>query len=140
MTYDYSSPHRPGPNSPLSWVEECINRLVPKNSLNQAKLRKQILVGLNFYGIDYLPKKLIGEPIKGNDVIEIFEKYQPDFKWDKKWAEHSFSYKDKKSQDHLAFYPTLMSIAQRLQTILSRGTGVSIWEIGQGLNSFYSLF
>ncbi|CAH8499279.1 unnamed protein product [Schistosoma mattheei] len=120
MTYDYSSPHRPGPNSPLSWVEECINRLVPKNSLDQAKLRKQILVGLNFYGVDYLPKKLIGEPIKGNDVIEIVEKYQPNFKWEKKWAEHSFSYKDKKSQDHLAFYPTLMSIAQRLQAILSR--------------------
>nr|CAX69494.1 Chitinase domain-containing protein 1 precursor [Schistosoma japonicum] len=139
MTYDYSSPHRPGPNSPLNWVEECIDRLVPKNSMNQVKLRKQILVGLNFYGINYVPKKLVSEPVRGNEVVEIVTKYQPNFKWHKQWAEHSFSYRDTKSQDHLVFYPTLMSIAQRLQTILSKGTGVSIWEIGQGLHSFYSL-
>ncbi|CAH8478784.1 unnamed protein product [Schistosoma turkestanicum] len=93
MTYDYSLPHRPGPNSPLSWVEECIDRLVPKNSLNEAKLRKKILVGLNFYGVDYLPKKLTGEPVRGSEVIEIVEKYQSNFKWHEQWAEHSLSYR-----------------------------------------------
>ncbi|KAK4469505.1 hypothetical protein MN116_007050 [Schistosoma mekongi] len=139
MTYDYSSPHRPGPNSPLSWVEECIDRLVPENSMNQVKLRKQILVGLNFYGVNYVPKKLISEPVRGNEIVEIVTRYQPNFTWHKQWSEHSFSYRDAKSQDHLVFYPTLMSIAQRLQTILSKGTSVSIWEIGQGLHSFYSL-
>ncbi|CAH8839117.1 unnamed protein product [Trichobilharzia szidati] len=139
MTYDYSSP-RPGPNSPLNWVEACIQHLVPETSSNYLKLRQQILVGLNFYGMDYIISKAASNPVRGNEVVEVFQNHRPNFTWHKQWAEHSFSYKDNESQDHLVFYPTLLSISQRLQTVISMGTGVSIWEIGQGLHSFYSLF
>ena len=48
MTYDYSSPQRPGPNSPIQWVKKCVEILDPKNYH-----RSQILLGLNFYGYDY---------------------------------------------------------------------------------------
>ena len=48
MTYDYSSPQRPGPNSPISWVRKCVETLDP-----HSYHRSQILLGLNFYGYDY---------------------------------------------------------------------------------------
>ena len=42
----------PGPNSPHQWMKKCIETLVPEaNSPN----RKKILMGLNFYGNDYVP-------------------------------------------------------------------------------------
>lgn len=47
MTYDYSNIQRPGPNSPLKWVKECVNALVPNP---MSPLRKKLLIGLNFYG------------------------------------------------------------------------------------------
>merc|ERR1711874_80576 len=42
MTYDYSSPQRPGPNSPINWVRKCVETLDP-----HSYHRSQILLGLN---------------------------------------------------------------------------------------------
>ncbi|KFO84288.1 Chitinase domain-containing protein 1, partial [Buceros rhinoceros silvestris] len=60
MTYDYSTPHRPGPNSPLPWVRACVQVLDPNS-----KWRNKILLGLNFYGMDYSALGASGEPILG---------------------------------------------------------------------------
>ncbi|XP_073514797.1 chitinase domain-containing protein 1 isoform X2 [Phyllobates terribilis] len=61
MTYDYSNPHRPGPNSPISWVQACVQILDP-----ESKWRKKILLGLHFYGMDYSALGASGEPILGS--------------------------------------------------------------------------
>jgi chitinase domain-containing protein 1 len=61
MTYDYSTVQRPGPNSPIDWVRECIKILAPKAS---SPIRKKLLMGLNMYGFDYTPTG--GGPITGS--------------------------------------------------------------------------
>ena len=48
--WKFTSIFRPGPNSPIDWVERCVEELVPDpDSPN----RQKILLGLNFYGNDY---------------------------------------------------------------------------------------
>jgi len=42
--------YRPGPNSPVEWIKQCVEVLVPEKSSSK---RKKILLGLNFYGNDY---------------------------------------------------------------------------------------
>ena len=58
--------YRPGANSPESWMKECVETLVPdENSPN----RQKILLGLNFYGNDYVQGG--GGPIVGNQYVSF---------------------------------------------------------------------
>ncbi|MGH0136549.1 UNVERIFIED_CONTAM: hypothetical protein FKN15_034906 [Acipenser sinensis] len=60
MTYDFSSPGRPGPSSPVPWVRSCVQLLDP-----QSQWRSKILLGLNFYGMDFSAAGGGMEPVLG---------------------------------------------------------------------------
>eukprot|EP00761_Pharyngomonas_kirbyi_P008469 gb/GECH01008480.1/.p1 GENE.gb/GECH01008480.1/~~gb/GECH01008480.1/.p1 ORF type:complete len:418 (+),score=108.15 gb/GECH01008480.1/:1-1254(+) len=137
MTYDYSNPSSPGPNSPISWCRSSIEYLLQK-SKNKEKDASKILMGLNFYGNHYtLPQGGPG-PVLGDQFLELMEQHDDaTLEWDDAAKEHRLRFKTKNSKEHLVYYPSTTSIEERIQVAREFGVGVSIWEIGQGLDIFY---
>lgn len=134
MTYDYSSHQRnPGPTSPLNWVKECVEALAPDASNPH---RAKILLGLNFYGNHFTSGG--PEAILGNQFIDLIKSLKGKMKLDKDSVENYVEIKTK-SAKHTIYYPTLYSIKKRIQLAEELGTGLSIWELGQGLDYFYEL-
>uniref|UniRef100_A0A5K3FBQ6 Chitinase domain-containing protein 1 n=1 Tax=Mesocestoides corti TaxID=53468 RepID=A0A5K3FBQ6_MESCO len=138
MSYDYSNPYEPGENSPVEWIIRCIKSLAPEGAdlKRLATKRAKILVGLNFYGYDYVPSKKHGQAVLRNDVLGVVKSLNPTFKWHEKSAEHSLEYTDNEGQRHSMYFPTAYSIAKRVAIAEELGTGLSIWELGQGFDSF----
>ncbi|KAJ3262464.1 Chitinase domain-containing protein 1 [Chytriomyces hyalinus] len=135
MTYDYSTFENPGPNSPLPWVIKNVLRLCP----DATKDRSKILVGLNMYGNNYSPEEGHAT-VLGRDYVKALALLEPAIVWDDKFAEHRFSYKTQSGARHDVWYPSVTSIQARVEVIRELGAGVSLWEIGQGLDYFYDLF
>ncbi|ODM87187.1 Chitinase domain-containing protein 1 [Orchesella cincta] len=130
MTYDYSRPDRPGANSPIKWIQKCIEAL----SVDELD-REKFLIGLNFYGYQYTSTG--GQPIIGHEYLTALGKAKK-LEWSEDAEEHFFEVKDKGGRRTI-FYPTLMSIHRRIKLAEKLGCGLAIWELGQGLDYFYDL-
>ncbi|KOM52961.1 hypothetical protein LR48_Vigan09g162000 [Vigna angularis] len=141
MTYDFSNPHNPGPNAPLKWIQIVLKLLLGNSGSRAQSLTPKILLGLNFYGNDFSLSRDAGGggAIIGRDYLALLEKHRPELQWDKNSGEHFFIYNDDKDIRHAVFYPSLKSISLRLEEARSWGCGISIWEIGQGLDYFFDL-
>ncbi|XP_018052328.1 PREDICTED: chitinase domain-containing protein 1 [Atta colombica] len=133
MTYDYSNIQRPGPNSPFDWTRQCVELLAPEKNNHR---RSQILLGINFYGYNYTPEG--GRAILASEYLNILKSFKGKIQWDNSSKEHFFEPKLATGNGYV-FYPTLYSIKVRLELANELGTGISIWELGQGLNYFYDL-
>ncbi|XP_055595972.1 chitinase domain-containing protein 1 [Uranotaenia lowii] len=137
MTYDFSSVQRPGANAPLYWVKNAVEHICPDSADNLKEKRAKILLGLNLYGSDYTPNG--GQPIVGHQYLSLLKNLKGHLTHDEHDRENFFEVKTSNGR-HMVFYPTLYSINERLNLARKLGTGISLWELGQGLDYFYDLF
>lgn len=141
MTYDFSIARRqPGPNAPLPWMEFCAVEIRGPLSDEDFMLGEKLLLGLPFYGYD------MGDAVVGHSYLDLLKKHEPDVKFDSRSKEHFFIYLDTsvgadgqvQRNKRLVHFPTRFSIQQRLDLSHKVGVaGVAIWELGQGLPSFF---
>eukprot|EP01083_Nonionella_stella_P036521 99647_1 len=134
MSYDYSvNQGKQGANAPLDWVKGLIETVKEKTS---TKNEWRFMIGLNFYGYKY--SKTGTEAIIGDEVIELLRKYGDDYEW--KWDENVMEHYLVNEEDQIKiYYPTLKSIATRIELTSMYKVGVSIWELGQGMEYFTDL-
>eukprot|EP01147_Barroeca_monosierra_P009773 gene9773-1973_t len=136
-TYDYSSPTTAGPNAPYDWVEGSITTLL-NNAPDDHRITRKILLGLNFYGNLYTPSG--GRPIIGHEYIGLLSKAKGNLvmKWNAKAREHVIE-GNRANINLILYFPTLRSIQERVQLAQNLDVGICIWDIGQGLDSFFNL-
>ncbi|OIT38537.1 PREDICTED: chitinase domain-containing protein 1-like [Nicotiana attenuata] len=104
MTYDYSSPYNPGPNSPLKWIRSTLHLLAGAGSKGR-RLAEKIFVGINFYGNDFvLSKGLGGGPIISHEYLSLLEQHKPVIQWEEDSAEHFFLYSDNQQVQQVHVY------------------------------------
>lgn len=141
MTYDFSVPGmKAGPMAPLGWVRQIVKYLG-----KECGLGRKVLIGVNFYGVDFVQQKsgkggAVDQHVVGHEYISLLKEYKPEIVWLDEIGEHAFGYSRGKEQ-HVVFYPSRRSIGQRVALAESLECGgIAIWELGQGLNYFFDEF
>eukprot|EP00276_Gloeochaete_wittrockiana_P024699 CAMPEP_0184362276 /NCGR_PEP_ID=MMETSP1089-20130417/134033_1 /TAXON_ID=38269 ORGANISM="Gloeochaete wittrockiana, Strain SAG46.84" /NCGR_SAMPLE_ID=MMETSP1089 /ASSEMBLY_ACC=CAM_ASM_000445 /LENGTH=351 /DNA_ID=CAMNT_0026702289 /DNA_START=7 /DNA_END=1058 /DNA_ORIENTATION=+ len=128
MTYDYLDPKKQlaGTSSPLPWIHDIVNRLLPEKIRDTYK--DKVMLGINFYGKNVDLKGNI-TPITSFDFVEIMKTKEGQFIWVSEATEHNFLHVDEGELKGV-FFPTPMFVKRRLEVAKSYGLGVGIWELG----------
>lgn len=136
MTYDFTTPGKAaGPMAPSSWVRAVGEYICQKSSLGE-----KVLLGINFYGVDFVHEGEGSRHIVGHEIIELVQRYKPEMVWLPSVEEHAFQYSND-GVHRVVFYPSRMSISKRLAVANDTGCGgVAIWDLGQGLDHFFEEF
>lgn len=71
VSYDFSTPQRPGANSPLHWNKHAIEHICPDTAANYKEKRQKILLGMNLYGSDYTLSGGDSGKITGKQFLEL---------------------------------------------------------------------
>lgn len=135
MTYDHSSRQlgdRIGAfNAPLPWVREVMESL----SAVSPSMKSKLLLGIPMYGWK-------GEAAMIADTMLIWLAMNAEniqIKWDEIAQEHI--YIKRGNELEVSSYPTSLFIERRLQLAEELNVaGVALWEVGQMMATFISLF
>ncbi|CAL8470895.1 g10437 [Coccomyxa elongata] len=131
MTYDWNIGGS-GPNAPFPWVEANVKQLLAACVGHSCQ---KVWLGINFYGRDFADKVREGEVVLGHDHTRITQQHQTSKDWDEVSREHLTTYQ-KDGTIHRMYYPTLEVIQARVTLAREHNFGISIWELGQGLDDF----
>lgn len=96
-----------------------------------------VFLGINFYGGKFGDRQSSAH-VMGHEYVDMLRKVQPVLSWDRVSREHVIQYREG-GESFKVYYPTLQSIQDRLELAKSYGVGISIWELGQGLDYFFDL-
>ena len=99
----------------------------------------RVLVGIAFYGHRHSDDRSAPEAITGPGYLDLLRAHHPAIKVNRNAKEHYFRFPSSGSDSLVCYYPTTWSIAARLKAIAKLGAGVSIWEVGQGLDYWFDL-
>lgn len=142
MSYDFRTAQadaQGGPVSPHWWALQSVLALLPPE-LRSSPVRAKLLLGANMYGYEY-STSVTPRALTGDDYLRLLERNKATvrFDWDVDAHEHKLTYRNSDGQLSVAYYPTLLSLSDRIDLAESLGVGLSFWEIGQSLPYFFDL-
>lgn len=131
MTYDYHwSTSEAGEIAPLSWMRNVLTYAVQKID------GEKILLGLNFYGYDWVGTK--ASALEYNDVISLQNTYEVTGQMTAE-KEKYFTY-ESSGFTHKVYYPDSETVDERINLVKEYEIGgVGIWRLGQEDPEIYNL-
>ena len=95
---------------------------------------KKVLLGVPMYGYrDY-------DVLTGEGLVRLLKRFTVAIEYHENSQDHFIMYKDEKEKSHFVTYPSLLFLQARIELAQKLNSGLSLWDIGQGLDYFYDLF
>ncbi|GMT04861.1 hypothetical protein PENTCL1PPCAC_27035, partial [Pristionchus entomophagus] len=130
MTHDFYPADRQTtvfPQAPVRWVEQNLRAVIGQ----QGEHANRVLLGLYHYGFKTDFSRQQQGAVMAKEFLEILQNEESELEWDQETQEH-FVRLGKMQM----FFPTLASLEIRTRMAHEYGSGISIWDLGQGLEHF----
>ncbi|GMR31903.1 hypothetical protein PMAYCL1PPCAC_02098 [Pristionchus mayeri] len=130
MTHDYYPTERGTtvfPQAPVRWVEQNLRAVIGR----YGEHANRVLLGLYHYGFKTDFSRQQQGAVMAKEFLETLENEEAELEWDPETQEH-FVRLGKMQM----FFPTLASLEIRTRMAHEYGSGISIWDLGQGLEHF----